>query len=89
MRILGTTAALCCAAVMVGVKANPGRPIRVHAQPAAEDRHLDLPPLDCTLSDDFKELADCQLAYGSQNVKCHSQVASRRCQGLVMQPQQP
>ena len=54
-----------------------------HARPAGEDRHLDLPPLDCRFSDDFKELADCQLISGSHNIKCHSQVANQSCLAIA------
>ena len=65
------------------------QPVWVQAPPAAEDSHLDLPLLDCRVSDDFKELADCQLIYGNQNIKCHSQVAAQPCQGLVMRDFSP
>ena len=78
-----------CSAKMVGVKAVPVQPVWVQAPPAAEGPHLDLPLLDCRVSDDFKELADCQLICGNQNIKCHSQVANQPCQGLIMRKVSP
>jgi len=71
---------------MVGVKtAQTERPVKGHAGHAAEDRHLELPPLDRHCSDDFRELADCQLVIGDYDIKCHSQVGFQFCQGCVMQ----
>ncbi|CAL5224366.1 g7041 [Coccomyxa viridis] len=59
---------------MVGVKAAPRGLVMVHAPPAAEESHLDLPLVDCRISDDFEELADCQLICGNEIIKCHSQI---------------
>ena len=70
--------------IMVGVKAAPGGPVRVHTEPAVEDHHLDLPHFDCRISDDFKELADCQLVCDSQKIKCHSQVSQEPRRGPSM-----
>ena len=61
----------------------------MHAQPTVEDDHPDLSPFDCRISDDFKELADCQLVCGSQKMNCHSQVPQQPCRGLVMRTAPP
>ena len=84
VRILDVSRTPFCFPKMVGVKAAPRGLVMVHAPPAAEESHLDLPLVDCRISDDFEELADCQLICGNEIIKCHSQVANRPRQGFVM-----